>query len=319
MTRQARRAMAALAGTLLLAACAGAATGPAPAPDGFTVALGIDPPKLVRFISTAPATRGKACYGRVVDAVDGVPRRVRLLPKEAGFDPCAGIPATPELAMRHLRDALERRKVERGPVETIAEAELATRLLPPVELRPAWLNTDEVFVVGAGLNYASHQAETGIDQFVLFPKPVVPTPAYGTLAFPAVANAPPICLLDHEVEIAFVALEDIDLHQDLTPASLWPRLPCGRRPHRAHATDPRFQARLHPGQEPAGLPAERPLARRRPRLGTDHGGAGRAAASPPHRQRRDQAAPECDFRCDARGPLRDPVPAGHTRSGRSGL
>jgi 2-keto-4-pentenoate hydratase/2-oxohepta-3-ene-1,7-dioic acid hydratase in catechol pathway len=195
-----------------LTACAPAAD----PPDGFLVSQGIDPPKLVRFVSRAPATDGKHCFGAVVREEDGIPQQVRVLPATATFDPCEE-PAEPDAAAAQLRSALDvldnLTPAASTEIEEIAAADLPERMLPPVRVEQTWLDQDEVFIVAAGLNYEDHKAETGVSDFVLFPKPIEPTGPYGPVASTPPESGAPVCLLDYEVEIAFVALKDIKLDE----------------------------------------------------------------------------------------------------------
>lgn len=82
------------------------------------------------------------------------------------------------------------------------------RLQAPVRVEQEWLDQDEVFIVGAGLNYFDHRAEVGGGGFILFPKPVVPSGAYAELV-----ESEMVRLLDYDAEIAFVALKGVNLKE----------------------------------------------------------------------------------------------------------
>jgi 2-keto-4-pentenoate hydratase/2-oxohepta-3-ene-1,7-dioic acid hydratase in catechol pathway len=194
-------------------------------PDGFLVGPAFDLPKLVRFVSRAPATDGKQCFGEVVREADGVPQQVRVLPATMGFDPCAN-PPTLDAAAAQLGAALnvldELASVAPTEIEEIAAADLPERILPPVRVDEDWLDQDKVFIVAAGLNYEDHKAETGGGKFVLFPKPVEPTGPYDPVPLTPLEAGGSVCLLDYEVEIAFVALQELKLPDDADKP--WPEL-----------------------------------------------------------------------------------------------
>jgi 2-keto-4-pentenoate hydratase/2-oxohepta-3-ene-1,7-dioic acid hydratase in catechol pathway len=69
------------------------------------------------------------------------------------------------------------------------------------------IDAEQRVVIAAGLNYAAHAEEAGGGDVFLFPKPVAPGAPYGVVSTPE-----GVTLLDYEVELAFVLLEDVDLH-----------------------------------------------------------------------------------------------------------
>lgn len=213
-----------LTAMLLLSAAACASTEP-PVSGPPVNANGADSlPKLVRFESQAGATTGRTCYGKVTDADDGVPREVQLL--HAGTRPLCDPRGTLELgpALRQLNEAvdlLDRPTAAGGsPPETIDAADRARRIKAPVPVELAWIDKEQIFVTAAGINYKAHAEETKQTENILFAKPVVPTEPYRTVApverLP-LGSGEPVCLLDHEVEIAFVALKAIPLRPAVPP------------------------------------------------------------------------------------------------------
>lgn len=81
-----------------------------------------------------------------------------------------------------------------------------TRICSPIHVAQGQIDADDVVVVAAGLNYAAHAEEAGGGDVFLFPKPVAPTGAYGSI--PRHAD---VTLLDYEVELGLVLLQDVVL------------------------------------------------------------------------------------------------------------
>ena len=167
--------------------------------------------------STATRDGPTACYGVVTADESGVPVEIVDL---RGIDPELGEPAAGPFAPARLRRALaaaeqvasEPRAARwDGSRRRLAFDQLATRLLSPVALGQAELDRGERHVLGVGLNYREHRAETGTRaaELLLFPKPVAPTGAF--------APVPPVPLLDYEIEIAIVLLADLDLRAPPAP------------------------------------------------------------------------------------------------------
>lgn len=226
-TRGIRRNCIVGAAAMVLAACAATEL-----PKSGQQGGAGQPPMLVRFVSAAPGSAGKICYGAVVEENDGIPVAVRAL--HSGGRPLCDQPAQRAEAivqLRHALRSLDDPATGYGPVETIAAADLASRILAPVPTEPAWLAAQadpdaRIYIVGAGLNYDDHAKETGISEEILFPKPTLPTGPYATLAqVPKVdGKQGSVCLLDYEVEIAFVLLEDLDLRAVPGGTFLWDKL-----------------------------------------------------------------------------------------------
>jgi 2-keto-4-pentenoate hydratase/2-oxohepta-3-ene-1,7-dioic acid hydratase in catechol pathway len=203
---------------LAVSVLAGCATAEGPIRSPVSVEANTTLPKLVRFISDRGATKNQACYAAVETAEQGIPVSVRVLRSTAGQALChsQSRPEERATALIHLREALlaaDRPAPARAATETIEPARRAARILPPVPVTEDWLKDDEVFVVAAGLNYAAHADEVGATEKILFPKPSQPTGAYADVPPGPRANGEPgqACLLDYEVEIAFIALQDIEL------------------------------------------------------------------------------------------------------------
>jgi 2-keto-4-pentenoate hydratase/2-oxohepta-3-ene-1,7-dioic acid hydratase in catechol pathway len=179
-------------------------------------------PKLVRFLAQEGPSKGQICYGQVVDTNgDGVPTAVRPLLGTEGplcdpTDPARGtpLPETVGAYVQRLNAAL--RALADGKVgeeEPIADRR---HILAPVRADLAWLECEEIVVAAIGINYPGHSKETGRDEPIAFNKFAEPTPPYRDVK--QVERLPKgsgkaVPLLDHEVEIAFVALEPIPLDE----------------------------------------------------------------------------------------------------------
>jgi 2-keto-4-pentenoate hydratase/2-oxohepta-3-ene-1,7-dioic acid hydratase in catechol pathway len=176
--------------------------------DGIAVAG--EPPRVVRLLDSH-ADGPTAFYGVVTADDFGIPVEIVDL---RGIDPELGEPAAGPFAPVKLRRALaaaeqvasEPRAARwNGHRHRLAFEQLVGHLLSPVALGQAELDRGERHILGAGLNYYEHRAETGTRsaELLLFPKPVAPTGAF--------APVPPVPLLDYEIEIAIVLLADLDL------------------------------------------------------------------------------------------------------------
>jgi len=167
-------------------------------------------PRIVRFL----AHDGTPRIGLVVESSGGLPRRLldltarhRLGPgllemvEAGGFD----------IAAREL-EGFEA-SAESEHLVTLEPAELPHRLLSPVDIDADQLERGTRLVIGFGLTFRAHRRETRGARPIVFPKPCAPTGAY----VPVVGgdrDAPdegPVSLLDYELELACVALRDIDL------------------------------------------------------------------------------------------------------------
>ena len=187
-----------------------------------------EPPRVIRYVSSLAAHRGETCYGLVQTDDNGVPTLVRALSDyhaqlcHAADDARYAQPqlmrwafeaADPAALHAQQRDADDRLS------EFLAQDRLAEIVLPPVAISAAEFDNLQRVVIGAGINYAEHRDEVGINQageLLLFPKPVQPTGAYAAVhAGMQIGEMParPVLLLDYEVELGMVLLDDIDLRK----------------------------------------------------------------------------------------------------------
>jgi 2-keto-4-pentenoate hydratase/2-oxohepta-3-ene-1,7-dioic acid hydratase in catechol pathway len=187
-------------------------------------------PRVVRFVSEVPPHRGQSCYGLVVSDDDGVPVEVASL-AHLHIQLCREDDSTPEppgrlrLALATAESLWRHGEIPAASIERIAAGDLARRILAPVHLTRGELDTHAKVVIGAGLNYATHRDEVGaapgdVDDLLLFPKPALPTGAYAPVGTGIrIGSTPPapVVLMDHEVELGFVLLQDVDLARG-TPA-----------------------------------------------------------------------------------------------------
>jgi 2-keto-4-pentenoate hydratase/2-oxohepta-3-ene-1,7-dioic acid hydratase in catechol pathway len=195
---------------------------------------------VARIISNAGPTRGRICYAAVQSVDQGMPATVRVLRSRENQPLCttqaAAESESPTAAMERLRqamDAADRAAPAGSTTESIAPGERAGRILAPVPVTQRWVDEDWVFVPTAGLNYAEHAAEVGMSgKRFLFPKPTAPTSAYGDVPQERRTGGKggAVCLLDHEVEIAFITLQNLELSKlariDIPQerGELWPYL-----------------------------------------------------------------------------------------------
>ena len=164
-------------------------------------------PRVARFVGRDGSSR----IGLVLKSAEGLPRRLLDLTARHGLGPglldfvaAGGFAIAEDEVARY--DAL----VESADEVTLEPEELPHRLLSPVDIDAAQLDSGARLVVGFGLTFRSHQDETGGAQPFVFPKPTVPTGACA----PVVAGPGrdgPVALLDYELELGCVALRDINL------------------------------------------------------------------------------------------------------------
>ena len=165
-------------------------------------------PRIVRFLTRDGSPR----IGVVLESSQGLPRRVLDLTARHGLGPgfidlvnAGGL----ELAERDLEHNAPTGGVDQV---TLEPEDLPHRLLSPIDIDAAQIEHAERLVVGFGLTFRAHRAETGGARPFVFPKPTVPSGAY----LPVVGGGDPgepASLLDYELELGCVALRDIDLDQ----------------------------------------------------------------------------------------------------------
>lgn len=164
-------------------------------------------PRIVRFLARDDSPR----IGVVLESVAGQPRRILDLTARHGVGPGlidlvggGGL----ELAEREV----ERHATAPDGADqvTLAPEDLAQRLLSPVDIDASQIERGERVVVGFGLTFRSHRAETDGDRAFVFPKPTQPSGAYLPVAA-GIENGAPAVLLDYELELGCVALRDVDL------------------------------------------------------------------------------------------------------------
>lgn len=183
--------------------------------------------RIIRYISSLPVHKGQTCYGLVLADDNGIPTKVRALSDHYPALCYTGESryAQPRL-MQWAFEAAEAAALhgeEKGAIDALSEFlpqdRLAEVVLPPVAISAAELDKLQRVVIGAGINYAQHRDEVGVDpagELLLFPKPVVPTGPYAPVrAGMQIGEIParPVLLLDYEVELSLVLLEDLDLRQ----------------------------------------------------------------------------------------------------------
>jgi 2-keto-4-pentenoate hydratase/2-oxohepta-3-ene-1,7-dioic acid hydratase in catechol pathway len=164
-------------------------------------------PRIVRFL----ADDGKPRIGLVLESTEGRPRRVLDLGTRRGLD--AGLVEFVAAGGLDLAERELERRLAGGDSRdetTIAAEELPHRLLSPIDIAAAQIERGERLIVGFGLTFRTHRAESGGGRPFVFPKPTVPSGAYARVA---AGEGPegPVALLDYELELGCVALRDIDL------------------------------------------------------------------------------------------------------------
>jgi 2-keto-4-pentenoate hydratase/2-oxohepta-3-ene-1,7-dioic acid hydratase in catechol pathway len=173
-------------------------------PDDLFPEEGAHPaPRIVRFLARDDSPR----IGIVLASAQGQPRRILDLTARHGVGPglvdlvgAGGLKLAEQELERHAAAPDDADQV------TLAPEDLAQRLLSPVDIDAAQIEHGERVVVGFGLTFRSHRAETDGDRAFVFPKPTQPSGAY----LPVAAGAPTL-LLDYELELGCVALRDVDL------------------------------------------------------------------------------------------------------------
>jgi len=164
-------------------------------------------PRIARFV----ASDGSPRIGLVLQSSEGLPRRFLDLTARYGLGPrlldfvgAGGFEMAEEELRRYGAG------VEGADEVTLDPDELPHRLLSPVDIDAAQLDSGARLVVGFGLTFWSHRDETGSARPFVFPKPTVPTGACA----PVVAGGGHerrVALLDYELELGCVTLRDIDL------------------------------------------------------------------------------------------------------------
>jgi len=201
---------------------------PEPGPGPATAASAAGPPRILRYRPESGDFSGRSCFGLVLEVRDGIPLAVcnlgRLEPALCDNETGDGSPPQQLRLAFATADAL----AARGPAaadacrETLPQARLAEVILPPVDLPLASLAAGRRFIIGIGLNYREHREETGAEahagvepgEVLVFPKFVAPTGAYAPVSTGVKIgsdSAPPVRLLDYEVELAMLLLTDLDL------------------------------------------------------------------------------------------------------------
>ena len=165
-------------------------------------------PRIVRFL----ARDGSPRIGVVLDSVDGLPRRILDLTARHGLGP-----GLLEMVAAGGFDVAERElagydAAARGGADevTLERDELPLRLLSPVDIDGDQIEHGARLVVGFGLTFERHRAETGQARPIVFPKPTIPTGACAPVVVGDERDWP-VALLDYELELGCVTLRDIDL------------------------------------------------------------------------------------------------------------
>ncbi len=175
---------------------------------------GVTLPSVLRYRAGPDGAR--TAYGLVLDAPDGVPRRIlnltALHPELTGdllaFHRGGGF----AIARQRFSEFRAGWSPPANCVEELPRADLPERVLAPVGITAEDLAAGRRLVVGVWVNYAAHRTESGgeaADRFA-FAKLVAPTGAYAPLRLP---RSPPAPLTDYELEIGLVLLEDLDLNR----------------------------------------------------------------------------------------------------------
>ena len=167
-------------------------------------------PRIARFLGRDGTPR----IGLVVETSEGLPRRLLDLTARHGLGP--GLLEMVEaggfdIAARELEGFTASGGGDH--VVALERSELADRLLSPVDIDADQLERGTRLVIGFGLTFGAHRLETGRTRPIVFPKPCAPTGAYAPVLASG-GGAPgdhPASLLDYELELACVALRDIDL------------------------------------------------------------------------------------------------------------
>jgi 2-keto-4-pentenoate hydratase/2-oxohepta-3-ene-1,7-dioic acid hydratase in catechol pathway len=166
-------------------------------------------PRIARFLGDDGSPR----VGVVLESIEGVPNLLLDLTARYGL-PSGFLEMVAAGGLEAAEQALEEYEPNKPSVHhvRIERGELAHRILSPVDIDQARLDSHERLVVGFGLTFRTHQEETSLLQPIVFPKPAVPTGAYAPVPAgvePGRRGATP--LLDYELELGCVALRDLDL------------------------------------------------------------------------------------------------------------
>jgi len=163
------------------------------------------PARVMRYHSEKS---GAPAFGLVIEERDGVPRAVLNLTAcvpEFGDQFSAFVKAdgfsTAKSLWRECEDGLTDIEL-RSHLENVRPE----HILPPVDVPIDAIRDHSRFVVSIGLNFRAHREETGRTRDLMMVKPVEPTGAYAPLTLGAEAQ-----LVDHEAELGFALLSDIDL------------------------------------------------------------------------------------------------------------
>lgn len=178
-------------------------------PDDLFVEEGVHTaPRIARFV----ARDGSPRMGLVVKSSEGLPRLLIDLTARYGLGT-----SLLDLVLAGGFDVAER-ELERfgvegaGADEVLEPEELPHRLLSPIDIDAGQIERGERLVVGFGLTFRRHRAETGRARPIVFPKPTVPTGACAPVVIGGDRDGP-IALLDYELELGCVALRSINLNQ----------------------------------------------------------------------------------------------------------
>ena len=164
-------------------------------------------PRIARFV----ARDGSPRIGLVLQSSQGLPHRFldltarhRLGPGLLDFVAAGGFERAEEELGRYDGG------IEGANEVTLEPDELPHRLLSPVDIDAAQLDSGARLVVGFGLTFRSHRDETGSARPFVFPKPTVPTGAYAPVVTGG-GDEGRVALLDYELELGCVTLREIDL------------------------------------------------------------------------------------------------------------
>jgi len=174
-------------------------------------------PRLARFLSGDGAPR----IGLVLQSTEGLPRRLLDLTGRHGLGP--GLLALVDAGGFAVAEReLARYDPRQSSVDevTLAPEELSRRLLSPVDIDAAQLESGARLIVGFGLTFQEHRHEAGSARPFVFPKPTVPTGACAPVSATS-GDTGPAPLLDYELELGCVALRDLDLDRirEVDPAA----------------------------------------------------------------------------------------------------
>jgi 2-keto-4-pentenoate hydratase/2-oxohepta-3-ene-1,7-dioic acid hydratase in catechol pathway len=172
------------------------------------------------------------CLGQVIADTDGIPTQVQRISDQF----C--VAQRRQLSQRLMLDWLSRAQVSGSrqdqPLEALAEAELAQRVLSAMPVTQSELDSEAVYIIGVGLNYAAHREEVGSnaaagdwEDLLFFSKAVPPIGPYGSIQRGlrlGKDSAEDVILLDYEIELGFVLLQPIDLNQAIPEQAIYQHL-----------------------------------------------------------------------------------------------